>query len=229
MSEIKKGAMVAKQAVTADELVLINKHTLRAFTADEVFTFRVVACDNQVDRDTERFTEAALVDMARLLVGRPFLMDHAWSASKQTARIYAGAVEDAGNGVKRLVLRAYMLRSEATQSTIDAIEAGILKEVSVGVLCQSSTCSICGKDYSAPDCPHRRGSIYDGKTCYVELDGITDAFELSFVAVPAQPGAGVIKRYEGKEAGKPAEDETSELQQAKKWLELEYKRYGKDG
>lgn len=228
MSEIKKGALVAKQVLTDDELTLINRHTLRALTSDEVFIFRVVACDNQVDRDTERFTEDALETMAKLFVGRPFIMDHAWSAAKQTARIYAGTVEDAGNGVKQLILRAYMLRSEVTQPTIDAIEAGILKEVSVGVLSESSTCSICGRDYFALDCPHRRGSVYDGKTCHVDLDGITDAFELSFVAVPAQPGAGVIKRYEGKETDKPPDDEASKLQAAQALLELEYKRFGKE-
>ena len=40
-------------------------------TAEEVFTFRLAACDNQVDRDFERFTDAALEGLAPLFVGRP--------------------------------------------------------------------------------------------------------------------------------------------------------------
>ena len=35
--------------------------------------------------------------------------------------------------------------------------------------------------------------------CYFALKGALDAYELSFVAVPAQPKAGVTKSYGGKE------------------------------
>lgn len=232
ISEILKGARVDKQAVSAGELALINRQSLRALSAEEVFAFRVVACDNAVDRDLERFTDGALAAMAKLFVGRPVLQDHDWKAANQTARVYAGEVEDAENGVKRLVLRCYMLRSEATRNTIDAIEAGILREVSVGVICTSATCSICGRDYIA--CEHRRGAEYDGKVCHVVLDGVTDAYELSFVPVPAQPGAGVIKRYEDKEKAEtppPADKgadapDKSELDLARARMELEIKRYG---
>lgn len=230
MSEICKGALVSKQTVNDEELALINRQSLRTLGADEVFVFRVVACDNQVDRDFERFTDRALDQMAKLFVGRPILLDHQWRAANQTARVYASAVEDAG-GVKRLVLRAYMLRSEATKATVDAIEAGILREVSVGVICQSAECSVCGKRYE--DCPHRRGASYGGELCHVDLGGVTDALELSFVAVPAQPGAGVIKRYADKEGAEepprddgPEEPGEQELDRAKAWMELEKLRYG---
>lgn len=97
MNEILKAAHVEKQAVSEEELALINAQTLRAVTADEVFTFRLAACDDQVDRDYERFTLAALEGLAPLFVGRPVLMDHKWSAGTQTARIYAAGVEEAEN------------------------------------------------------------------------------------------------------------------------------------
>ena len=132
MNEILKAAHVEKQAVSEEELALINAQTLRAVTADEVFTFRLAACDDQVDRDYERFTLAALEGLAPLFVGRPVLMDHKWSAGTQTARIYAAGVEEAEN-VHRLVLRCYMPRTEQTASTITAIESGILRECSVGL------------------------------------------------------------------------------------------------
>ena len=40
---------------------------------------------------------------------------------------------------------------------------------------------------------------YDGQLCHIDLDGATDAYEVSLVAVPAQPAAGAIKskRYGG--------------------------------
>jgi predicted nuclease with TOPRIM domain len=42
-------------------------------------------------------------------------------------------------------------------------------------------------------CVHEKGKIYDGQLCYASLEQATDAFEFSFVAVPAQREAGVIK------------------------------------
>lgn len=60
MNEILKAAHVEKQAAGAEDLAMINKQTLRELKAEEVFTFRLAACDNQPDRDHERFTDAAL-------------------------------------------------------------------------------------------------------------------------------------------------------------------------
>ena len=89
MSEILKAAQVEKQEVSEGELALINRQSLRPLTAEEVYTFRLAACDNQVDRDYERFTDRALEELAPLFVGRPVLLDHKWSAGSQTARVYA--------------------------------------------------------------------------------------------------------------------------------------------
>lgn len=49
----------------------------------------------------------------------------------------------------------------------------------------------------AGTCHHVKGEIYDGKLCFTELREPTDAYEWSFVAVPAQRDAGVLKRYGG--------------------------------
>lgn len=224
MNGILKAANVEKQAVSEDELRLINKQTLRDLTADEVFTFRMAACDNQVDRDFERFTDKALEELAPLFVGKSVLMDHKWSAANQTARIYAAAVEPRGE-IKRLVLRCYIPRSDATAATISAIETGILKECSVGCHMASAICSICGADQSKVYCEHHAGQTYDGQLCVMALDNPTDVYEVSFVAVPAQPEAGVIKskRYGG--PAEPASDpETQRMAEAMQ--ELETRRYG---
>ena len=224
MSEILKAAHVEKQAVNAAELALINKQALRELTAEEVFTFRLAACDNQVDRDHERFTDKALEGLAPLFVGKSVLMDHNWSAANQTARVYAADVEAHGE-VKQLVLRCYMPRSDASAGTIAAIETGILRECSVGCSMGSAVCSICGADQAKAYCEHHAGQTYDGALCVMALDDPTDAYEVSFVAVPAQPEAGVIKskRYGGPD--KPGPDpETQRMAEAMQ--EQETRRYG---
>ena len=46
-------------------------------------------------------------------------------------------------------------------------------------------------------CGHVKGETYEGRLCFVELRQPTDAYEWSFVAVPAQREAGVLrKRFE---------------------------------
>ena len=203
MEQILKAARLEKAELNEEELAFINQQTLRPLAAEEVFTFRLAACDNQVDRDGERFTEATLAEMAERFVGLPVLRDHRWSAETQTARVYAGSVEPGqGEGVQRLVLRCYMVRTPETAHTIAAIEGGILRECSVGLAVRRVLCSICGTNQREDLCKHIQGREYNGQLCHMDLDGVADAYEISLVAVPAQPAAGVIKskRYGGAEA-----------------------------
>lgn len=226
MSEFEKFGYVEKMlAVDDGEMALINRQSLRKLAPEEVYAFRFVGCDTKVDREHEHFTHAALGNLAQLSVGRPVLRDHNWSADTQTARIYAASVEPVGNE-ERLVLRAYMARNEATEPTIQAIDAGILREVSVGCGCGSAVCDICGTDKTKTFCEHIPGVKYSGKTCTVSLDDVRDAYEFSFVAVPAQKGAGTVKSYGGEgNPPDPVPPETADVEKELELLALEEKRF----
>ena len=120
-----------------------------------------------------------------------------------------------------------MPRTEQTASTITAIESGILRECSVGCAVERALCSICGADQVQTCCQHWPGREYDGRLCVMELDGAKDAYEVSFVPVPAQPGAGIVKskRYGGRESTEDAgDDEVFQLAMARQ--EQEKMRYG---
>lgn len=189
---------------TAEDLALIGAYTRRELAPEEVYTFPVVLCDNEVDRDGERFSIPALEGLAKLFVGKTGIFDHEAKGRNQTARIYRCRVEKdegkktaAGEVYHALRADAYLLRSDATRELILEIDGGIKKEVSVGCAMGSAVCSICGADRRKEPCRHRPGERYEGKLCHVILGDPADAYEWSFVAVPAQPRAGVVKGWGG--------------------------------
>ncbi|MDR3207663.1 MAG: hypothetical protein LBT60_04960 [Oscillospiraceae bacterium] len=182
----------------ADALALINRLAKTPLAAEQVYHFAVRLCDNDIDRDNERFDEQALTDMAPLFLGKAGLFDHQWSARQQVARLYRAEVaQEPGkttrDGRPYLYLKgyAYMLRGPAADPLIADIEGGIKREVSVGLSCAKTTCSVCGKTAGA--CAHEKGKRYEDALCHLILSAPTDAYEWSFVAVPAQPQAGVLK------------------------------------
>ncbi|WP_243112578.1 MULTISPECIES: hypothetical protein [Acutalibacteraceae] len=111
----------------------------------------------------------------------------------------------AGEPYTYLKASAYLPRTEKNADLIAGLESGIKKEVSVGCAVRSATCSICGADLKTGSCEHERGRSYGGSLCCTILDDPTDAYEWSFVAVPAQREAGVVKSYSDA-AGTGSED-----------------------
>lgn len=198
-----KGDITKRAELSAEALESINGYTRRPYKAEELYTFSVVLCDNEADRDFECFTKKALERLASLFVGKTGIFDHDRSSRSQTARVYrtalktqAGRETALGEPYTQLVAEAYVPRGERTADFIAAVESGILKEVSVGCAVSKRTCSVCGRE----SCGHVQGRLYDGARCLKILDEPTDAYEFSFVAVPAQRAAGVVKSYQKKEA-----------------------------
>lgn len=214
---IHKAASLDTQDVTEAELREINKYTLEPLKAEDVFTFKAVLCDNETDRDYERFNLKALQDLKKLFLGKTVISDHAWKSANQVARIYATELvqtekaTQSGELYTQLVARCYMVRTESNADLITEIKAGIKKEGSIGCAVSSAICSICGTDNAKSYCRHWPGKSYDkegGQTvCTFTLSGARDAYEFSLVAVPAQKAAGVSKSYTGETIHEPVEPE----------------------
>ena len=186
----KEAAALGIGVPNAAQLERINALAKGALTEEQVYVFSVRLCDDQVDRDFERFDPAALPALAKLFVGKSGVVDHKWSAERQLARIFDAEVLQE-EGVSYIKAWAYIRRGGSGDEWIADIEAGIKKEVSVGCAMGQSVCSICGAEYGT--CGHRKGEHYDGALCCAILREPVDAYEFSFVAVPAQREAGVLK------------------------------------
>lgn len=204
---LRKASQLSAHEVTEAELKAINKYTTEPLKAEDVFVFKAVLCDNEVDRDFDHFTVKALQDLQRLFLGKTVIKDHTYRADNQVARIYGtelvqgSKVTKQGEIYTQLVAHCYMLNKASNEDLIADIKGGIKKEGSVGFRPSSAICSICGTDNAKTYCRHWAGKEYDkegGKAlCTFKLDGCSDAYEFSLVAVPAQRAAGVSKSYNG--------------------------------
>ena len=183
---------------TAEDMSLINGFALKTLKPEDVFCFSIILCDNDIDRDFERFDENALKSLKKLFVGKTGIQNHSMRSDDQTCRTYKTELltdenRKTADGKPYMYLKAwcYTVRSEKNNSLIRDIESGIKKEVSISCASKSRICSICGEK----NCSHIAGRSYDGKICYKTITDICDAYEWSFVAVPAQRNAGVTKSF----------------------------------
>lgn len=207
---ICKVASVSPLEVTDADLRKINKYTLSPVKADDVFIFKATIADNeQDDRNYMPFNLKALQDLKKLYPGKTMLLDHNRSANNQIARVYdTDLVQDANKQTElgelhtESIAKIYMIKTDSNKDLIAEIIGGIKKEVSTSTVPEKMVCNICGVDNMKDYCRHWPGREYDvtndsGKTakrrCKMLLDGAKEAYELSFVAVPAQPRAGTHK------------------------------------
>lgn len=198
--------IILKSVATNEDLAKIQQFSRRELLPEEIYVFNVDLCNNDIDRDFEKFSVETLKQMAELFVGKTGIFDHSMKSADQTARIFDAFVERV-NGKKTadgedfysLKAKAYMLNNEQNRSLIDSIEAGIKKEVSVSCSVDKAYCSICHTDRKRAACDHRKGKMYGDRLCFNILTDATDAYEFSFVAVPAQREAGVTKSFSLKE------------------------------
>lgn len=191
----------------------INRLSRRKLEPDEVYVFNVTLCDNEIDRDFDVFSEKSLQTLGEMFIGKTGISDHSMRSSDQTARIYEAHLERTPGrltkyGAPYVALKAgaYMVRTKKNEDLIKEIDAGIKKEVSVGCSVSKSVCSVCGRDSMREGCEHIKGKQYGSVLCYNTLTDPTDAYEWSFVAVPAQREAGVTKAYKEKKEEKKLEN-----------------------
>lgn len=225
METVTKSARVKSHEAADSDMEAINRFALSPLSKEDVFCFEVVACDNEVDRDFERFGDEGLEKMARLMEGRTVIKDHMARADNQLARIYECSVESPGGTTsdgreyRQLVAKCYAL---AGDPAVADIKAGIKKEVSVSFRPSSVLCSVCGTDRAVGRCKHEWGREYDGELCSFEFADVSDAYELSFVAIPAQRAAGTRKGYmdDEEEAALAAEEKAAEDARRKREIAL---------
>ena len=80
-----KEMTVKSLGLTDDELELINKFSVREMKSEDVYAFSLTLCDNEIDRDGERFDNGSLTRLKDLFLGVTGIFDHVHSSKNQTA------------------------------------------------------------------------------------------------------------------------------------------------
>lgn len=204
----------------------VNAVSSHPLTADQVFIFGMRVCSNDVDKDFERFTTKSLHSLAKMYIGKPGIIKN-----EESARIYDTVVVSdierttrSGDIYCELIAYAYILRSEVSKQLIEDLNADMVKNVSIGCSVASTTCSICDEE----TCSHVKGSVYDGKLCFKNLNSPVDAYEWAFVVEPKKPDAAMAldeaiqhcyKVAERLRKSNPCDTCAAEHEQLAHWLE----------
>lgn len=213
MKNIYKGVInynndVVFAPIPSDEDYEIIKGMMGAeeIPKEELYVYKVLLCDNMVDRDNERFTHKSLERIRDLYVGKVGIKDHSPTAENIHSRIYKTELvvdddkqNDIGEPYEYVLGYAYTINNEENKNFINEIRGGLRKEVSVGLSNQSLICSICGKEMESEGHQHVEGETYEGEKCIGLIDDVDDVYEFSFVAIPSQRKAGIIKAFNKKE------------------------------
>ena len=208
---MKEGTVLKSAVPDQEEMGEINRYTRREYGPQEVYAFSLALCDNEIDRDFERFSVEALETLGELFLGKTCIFDHEQKSVNQTARIYRTALRRepgrktrAGEEYVQLTARAYLPKTQGNGEVIELIESGILKEVSVSCSVKRKVCGLCGREH----CGHEKGKEYpEGLWHLVLLEPTQEELELAgqvqevfppqqygerMLIVPRLPGSSVI-------------------------------------
>jgi len=155
--------------LSADDVKSINRRWTRDnIEADRLVSFPVLAIDTAPTRNGIVYSAESQKASVKAWVGKTFLFnstggaDHSLQASSQVGRIFKSQIVTTAQGETGTLVWAYSVRgvSQQTDEFIGKIESGILREVSLHVLVEGVTCSIC--NVPAQDCEkaHQPGAKY---------------------------------------------------------------------
>lgn len=213
---------------SGEQLAKINEFTQSTKSAEDVICFSTLSCNDQLDRDLDRFTAECVEDFAKLpepysSVGKGYMVSHDYT------KLPVGTVFEVGTenieGVKHLTNSVFMPNTEQYKNFIENIDFGIYRFVSVGVMLDDSACTVCSSPMVGNywtfclENGHEKGLWYDPNSdekdswgwaepvaegtkgavlCTRDLFTPKDFYELSQVFLGAQYGAQLERSAVGK-------------------------------
>jgi len=177
--------------LTEERLGKIRRYALEELGPEDVYVRWAAVCNDQLDRDYERFSREVLEGFARTLPGKALLVGHQHQSAPE-GRFFEAWLEER-EGRTDLVAGFYIVKTQQNEHLRRQIDGGVFKYVSVGFTCEDLVCDLCGKSLRGPECPHIPGRRYDGQLCTATWRGEAEAAEGSIVYLGSQRGAEIVK------------------------------------
>jgi hypothetical protein len=207
--DLSGGGIKAVGEPSPTDMAAINRLALKELQHSEVAVFDLRVCSNQVDRDSERFSEEVLEDFVATLPGKSLLEGHDWGPVG-IGRFFAAQLAEDGP-VTWLMGRCYLDRQDAESATmIRRMETGIAWADSIGFYAPDRV-MVMGPDGTPLFSEYRRGP--NGEKA--------ETIEVSLVFLGAQYDAAVAKR-----AAAGVEKHARELRRARQAMETPEGRRG---
>lgn len=158
---------------TAEQMAKINLYTASPKSAEEIIAFDTLSCNDMVDRDDDRFVTDCVKDFAKLEgayspVGKSFMVSHDYT------KLPVGRIFDVGTkkveDALHLTNSVYMPNTDQYKSYAENLDFGIYWAVSVGVMLEEQTCSVCDSPMVGRfwvfcmENGHEKGLWYDPKS-----------------------------------------------------------------
>jgi len=182
--------------ITEEVLESINKLTLSPISAEDVVAYPVMLIDDRVTRNNTQYPKEFQKMLLSLpigegsVIGAPMLLgtteDHQANAACQLGRIYEAEQVVDKEGHYGILGHMYMLKA-GNKETLNKIDSGILKEVSISTKVEMPICSICQQDIRT--CGHKVGQ----ESCHVTMTGKGFCAEVSLVAIPGSSSAKILR------------------------------------
>lgn len=177
----------------ADLIALINDriHPPTPLTLEDVHIRAMRLVSDQVNDHGGRFPIEEHERLCELLIDSPVMIGHDHS-SLPVARNFAARCVDEGDR-SWVEVWFYWLKGEGPhhdQLAAD-IDAGVVKEGSIGFEFALPQCSICGQDIRT--CEHIPDVEYDGRVAHYEYRNIIRVLETSLVYRGATPNTRIVK------------------------------------
>lgn len=205
---------------TDEEVAKINEFTRSNKTADQLAVFKTYSCNDMYDRDDDGFRRGAIQQMKSLeepfsFTGKSFMVSHDYS-KLPIGRIFETDSETI-EGAEFLTNKVYIPRTASNEGLIENVDFGVYWAVSVGLVLESSACSICDQPFGYWTCKsgHMKSDFYDPTSdekddwgypiaadpdnpnavkCQRDLYDPSDGYELSMCFLGAQYGAELAKK-----------------------------------
>ena len=172
--------MTYKTNGTPEDINKINNLIRNKVNPEDVYIFSVTLCNNDVDKDYEKFSREMLDDLADMFIGK--------TTGDSKAKIFDTWVEKIneketvdGKRFYQLKAKAYILKTEDNMPLITDIMSGIKKEVSISCSVKTRICSICNSNSEKGICNHIPGNKYENEIAYRILSNVNEVYEFDFI------------------------------------------------